>query len=89
MFGRHLSADALMQWEFNVDEVTTRCGDLSAANFKWKLVGKLVEAKDGFLLCIGGTGFWLPLAAFEDREGVEMLREFAKFNGVKYLQTNG
>ena len=84
-FGKHLSADQMIEWEVSAKEVKYYQRGLFYTAASWKNFIRVLEVRDGFLLYTHGQAFvWLPFRAFESPEAVEQTRAFAQASGVPY-----
>jgi hypothetical protein len=89
-FSERPDANFFIEWEISEEKINTRCEGLASSELHWKLFVRIVEASDGFLFYLHKNRFqWLPFSAFEQTEGIEKIRQFAKANGVQYVRTAG
>lgn len=85
-FGKRPDADMEVEWEFSKKEIKTQSA-LGEATLQWRGFLKVVEASDGFLFYpIEKLFHWMPFAAFESPDCVELVRKFVTENNVPLLQ---
>lgn len=65
-FDKDPAANTVIQWEFSEAHVTQECAGLVSLTADWKILSKVVEVSNGFLLYLYPKNLiqWLPLARF-------------------------
>lgn len=82
-FNKRPEANVLVTWEISKEKIKIRCEDLASSELQWKLFTQVVETNDGFLFYLRMDLFyWLPFSAFEQPEGIEKIKQWAREKGV-------
>ncbi len=86
-FDKNPAANAVIQWEFSQAHLTQECAGLVSFTAEWKILSKVVEASDGFLLYAYPKNmfYWLPFAGFETTESIEAFKRIARSKQIQYV----
>jgi hypothetical protein len=77
-YAKRPDRDMVITWEFYPDRVTSKT-EASSSTFEWRLISRLLQAREGFLLYPNDRVFhWLPAHAFRGTADVEAFAQLAK-----------
>ena len=90
-FDKTPAANAAVQWGFSEQQLAQECAGLVSFQAEWKVLSKVMEASDGFLLYTYPKNmfYWLPFVGFESPEGIEKFKSIIQSKQIKYVKTTG
>ncbi len=85
-FEKYPFANQTIQQEFSQQQIDIQWGDVGSFQFSWKLIRRIIVARDGLIMTQQKTSLWLPYDAFETPQCIEKVKEFARSNDVKIIE---
>jgi YcxB-like protein len=90
-FDKTPAANAVVLWQFSEQQLAQECAGVVSFQAEWKLLSKVMEVSDGFLLYTYPKNmfYWLPFAGFEKPEGIEAFKSIVQSKQIKYVKRTG
>ena len=83
-FHKKPEANAVIQWSFSETRIAQECAELVSFNADWKILTKIIEVRNGFLLFANSKKvyYWLPFSGFLESNDIEKFKRFAEINQI-------